>query len=100
MLRATRAARRGTEKPTDLRSKLRAWAGRVSGRADRRLLFAVVDATDALVTSCNQLADRLAAQEAVNADVTAAFGEEITQLRAEVIHLQRVVDSLHDSGNE
>ncbi len=60
----------------------------------------MVDATDALVTSCNQLADRLAAQEAVNADVTAAFGEEITQLRAEVIHLQRVVDSLHDSGNE
>ena len=32
--------------------------------------------------------------ESVTADVTGTFGEEITQLRAEVLRLQRVVASL------
>jgi hypothetical protein len=78
---------------------LRAWAGRVSGRADRRLLFALADATEALAAQCDLLSDRLAAQEAVTADVTSAFGQDIAQLRAEVLHLQRLVASLQDPGS-
>lgn len=73
--------------------------GRVSGRSDRHLLFALAQATEAIATHCDLLADRLAAQEAVTADVTGAFGEEITRLRAEVLHLQRLV-SLRDAPHE
>ena len=70
-------------------AKLRAWAGRVSGRADRRLLFAIAHATDAIAAHCDLIADRLATQETITADISRAFGEEISQLRSEVIHLQR-----------
>jgi len=73
------------------RGALRAWAGRVSGRSDRRLLLALAQATEVVATHCDLLADRLAAQEAVGADVAATFGEEITRLRAEVLHLRRLV---------
>jgi hypothetical protein len=72
---------------------LRAWAGRISGRADRRLLFAIAHATDAIAARCDVIADRLATQEAITGDITRAYGEEISQLRSEVIHLQRVVGS-------
>ena len=67
----------------------RAWAARVSGRADRRLLLALARATDAVAAHCDQLVDRLAAQEAVTADVAGSFGQELALLRAEVLHLQR-----------
>ena len=70
---------------------LRSWAGRISGRADRRLLVALVDATEAVVTHCDLLADRLTAQEAVTQDVAESFGQEIVQLRAEVLRLQTQV---------
>jgi hypothetical protein len=73
---------------------IRGWAGRVSGRSDRRLLLAVATATDAVAAQCDHVADRLTTQEAVSADVASVFGEEIAQLRAEVLHLQRVVASL------
>jgi len=63
------------------RSSMRAWAGRISGRSDRRLL----------------LIDRVNAQEAVSADVAAALGQEIVQLRAEVVHLERSLVSLRDA---
>ena len=75
---------------------VRAWLGRVSGRSDRHLLFALAQATEAIAAQCDLLADRLAAHETVTADVTGAFGEEITRLRAEVLHLQRLV-SLRDA---
>jgi hypothetical protein len=75
---------------------LRSWAGRVSGRADRRLLLALVGATEALVAHCDVLAERVSAQEAMVADVTSSFGHEIVQLRAEVIDLRRHVASLRD----
>jgi len=78
---------------------LRAWAGRVSGRSDRRLLVALAGATEALAVHCDQLVDRLTAQEAVTADVTDSFGQEITLLRAEVVHLQRSVDALRDTDS-
>jgi uncharacterized protein YceH (UPF0502 family) len=73
----------------------RAWAGRVSGRSDRRLVLALAGATEAIATHCDQLAARLAEQEAVTADVASSFGQEIAQLRAEVIRLQRSVDAVH-----
>jgi hypothetical protein len=76
---------------------LRSWAGRISGRADRRLLVALVGATEAIATHCDLLADRLAAQEAVTEDVVGCFGQEIVQLRAEVLHLQAQVTSLRET---
>ena len=74
------------------------WDG---SRGDRTVTcsFALAQATEAIATHCDLLADRLAAQEAVTADVTGAFGEEITRLRAEVLHLQRLV-SLRDTPHE
>jgi hypothetical protein len=77
-------------------SSLRAWAGRVSGRSDRRLLLALAAATEAIAAHCDLLIDRVSAQEAVTADVADALGQEIVQLRAEVIHLQRSLLSLRD----
>jgi hypothetical protein len=68
---------------------LRAWAGRVSGRSDRRLLLALAESTEVLAARCDLLVDRLAAQEAVTADVAGALGQDLTLLRAEVLHLQR-----------
>ena len=73
---------------------IRAWAGRVSGRSDRRLLLALAGATEAIAVHCDLLVERLTAQEAVTADVASSFGQEIVQLRAEVDHLQRSVDAL------
>jgi len=89
------ARRAGTTR--SFRRNVRAWAGRVSGRSDRRLLLSLASATDAVAARCDHVVDRLTTQEAVTADVTDAFGEEIAQLRAEVLHLQRVVASLQGS---
>ena len=88
-----------SERDTGTTRSLRAWAGRVSGRADRRLLLALADATEAMAARCDLLSDRLAAQESVTADVAAAFGQEITLLRAEVQHLQRQVASRQGPGS-
>ena len=76
---------------------LRSWAGRISGRADRRLLVALVGATEAVVTHCDLLADRLTAQEAVTQDVAESFGQEIVQLRAEVLRLQTQVSAWRET---
>ena len=76
---------------------LRSWAGRISGRVDRRVLVALVGATEAIATHCDLLADRLAAQEAVTQDVAEAFGQELVQLRAEVVRLQTHVTSLRET---
>jgi hypothetical protein len=92
--------RDGAGRPASLRGTVRAWLGRISGRSDRRLLFALADATEAIAAHCDLLGDRLAVQEAVTADVAGAFGEEITSLRAEVLHLQRLVMSLHDAPDD
>jgi hypothetical protein len=73
---------------------LRAWLARVSGRADRRLLFAVATVTQELLLRCDELAQRLERQEAVTEDVTGALGEDVTQMRAEVERLRRLVESL------
>lgn len=78
-----------------VRTTIRGWAGRITGRSDRRLLVALVDATNAVANHCDQLTDRLNAQEALSEDVAGTFGEDITNLRAEVIHLRRLVADLH-----
>jgi hypothetical protein len=72
------------------RATARAWAGRVTGRADRRLMFALAKATDALVHQQDVLVDRLTAQEAITADTVFAYGEDITRLRAEVTRLRNL----------
>jgi uncharacterized protein YceH (UPF0502 family) len=92
-LRRIRSDRKATKR------SFRSWAGRVSGRADRRLLLALTDAMEATAMQCDLLADRLAAQEAVTADVAGALGQEVTQLRAEVAHLQRSLDTLRDPAS-
>jgi hypothetical protein len=73
-----------------LRASARAWAGRVSGRSDRRLLYALAEATSALVDHCDSLTDRLATQETLLDEFTTILGEEVTRLRAEVDHLRRL----------
>ncbi|HEX3333946.1 MAG TPA: hypothetical protein VHS57_06370 [Acidimicrobiales bacterium] len=83
---------------SSLPARLRAWAGRVTGRSDRYLLSTVARATDAVAAHCDALTDRLSAQEAITADVTAAFGQELAQLRAEVQHLRRVVGTPSDAA--
>jgi len=87
------ARRLGAGRP----DSVRAWLGRISGRSDRRLLVSLAGATEAIAAHCDLLGDRLAVLEAVTADVAAAYGEEISRLRAEVLHLQRLVVSLHDA---
>jgi len=83
-----------------LRLRTRAWLARVTGRADRHLLSGVADATDAIAAHCDALSDRLAAQEALTADVASVLGEEITRLRAEVTHLRRIVEARHDPTHD
>jgi len=78
---------------------LRTWAGRVTGRSDRRLISALASATDAVADHCDQLVNRLTSQEAKTADMARTFGEELAQLRAEVDHLRNVVTSLQPPQN-
>jgi hypothetical protein len=73
-----------------IRASARVWAGRVSGRSDRRLLYAIAEATSALVDHCDALTDHLATQESLLDELTTILGEEVTRLRAEVDHLRRL----------
>lgn len=73
--------------------RLRAWVGRVSGRADRRLLHVLADATEVLAAHCDAMTDRLNASEDVRADTTKVFGEELTALRAEAAHLRTLAQA-------
>jgi hypothetical protein len=50
----------------------------------------VTEAVDALVTHFDSLSDRLTATESLCAEVAAAYGEELTRLRAEVLRSNRV----------
>ena len=61
------------------------------GRTDRHLLFALARATDALATHCDVLSDRFSNQAAITADLGDTLGSDVTQLRAEVIRLRRLV---------
>ncbi len=82
-------------RPTSVVKAARAWAGRSPllgrGRANRRLLGSLIRATDAVAAHGDQVADRLGHQEALLQEITEAFGEDITRLRAEVIQLRRLI---------
>jgi hypothetical protein len=73
------------------RDTARLWAGRLSGRSRRRLVAALAGATLELADRCEVLTDRLMTQEDVTEDVATAFGEELSRLRAEVMHLARLL---------
>jgi hypothetical protein len=60
-----------------------------SKKADRELLGALIRAVDVLAVRCDELADQLATMAGVTDDVTAAFGEDLTHLRAELIAARR-----------
>ena len=74
-----------------LRARARRWAGRISGRSDRRLLFAIAQATDALAVRCDEMAERLSNQEGIVEDVATAYGEDLTHLRTEIRLLRELV---------
>jgi hypothetical protein len=92
-----RALLEGPDPDPPLRARARRVASRMSGRSDRRLLLAVAAATDALATHCDQLQDRLSDHEKIAEDVTAAYGEDLARLRAEVDRLRELVQSLHQT---
>jgi hypothetical protein len=58
--------------------------------------MAVAEAVDVLVAHCDLLTERLNSDESVNADLAAAYGTEITELRAEIIRLSRQPDRSGD----
>ena len=76
-----------------LRATVRAWAGRVSGRADRRLLFSLAEVTNALLEHCDSLVEHISRDETLAEHVIASFGEDLTHLRAEVNGLRRSISS-------
>lgn len=83
-----------------LRVRVRGWAGRLSGRANRRQVHALAAATEALVQRCDALVDRLGALESLTTEVTETFGAELARLRAEVAHLRTQAASLeHRKGD-
>jgi hypothetical protein len=73
-------------------------AGRVTGRSDRYLAQKTTRATDEIVAHCDALTDRVVALESLTSEVTGAFGQELAQLRAEVLHLRRIVTAQGDSA--
>jgi hypothetical protein len=92
-VRREHAARLHTARgPAGFRTRARAWAGRVTGRADRRLLQALTEAIDALAVHSDGMVDRINSQLDKDSEVIAALGEEISWLRAEVIALREIVN--------
>lgn len=78
------------------RDTARLWAGRLTGRSRRRLVAALAGATIELADRCEVLTDRMVTTEEVTEDVATAFGEELSRLRAEVMHLARLVAELSE----
>jgi hypothetical protein len=83
--------RRRALRSGSFRDTARLWAGRLTGRSRRRLVAALAGATLELADRCEVLTDRLMTQEDVTEDVATAFGEELSRLRAEVMHLARLL---------
>ena len=75
-----------------LRARVRAWASKASGRADRHRVSQLAAATDAVATQCDALTDHVTALEAVVDDLAATLGSEVARLRAEVAHVRRLLD--------
>jgi hypothetical protein len=95
--RSASASRSDRALSHSFRIRLRAWAGRATGRSDRYLTQKVAGATDEIVSHCDAVSDHVAALESLTSEVTGAFGQELAQLRAEVQHLRRIVTSQRGS---
>jgi hypothetical protein len=52
-----------------------------------------------MATQLDLLTDRLTSLEAMTADITDAFGQELARLRAEVTHVQRSVAAPRELGS-
>ncbi len=96
--RAESAAQQAPRRGVPVRARFRRWAGRISGRADRRFMFAVAGATDVLIERCDSIADRLERQETLLAEVAESYGSELARLRAEVGHLRAAVPAENPHG--
>jgi hypothetical protein len=65
---------------------IRTAARRAIGPVDDELSGDLIRAVDALAARCDELSQRLAAQEELTAELTASLGQEVTRLRAAVAH--------------
>jgi hypothetical protein len=96
-LRRELAYQRGER--ASLRQSARFWAGRITGRSRRRLLLALSAATIELAVQSDRLTERVVAQEELTGDIAATLGEDLTRLRAEVLHIRRLGAPL-DEGRD
>jgi hypothetical protein len=71
--------------------RARAYVNRGLGNPDRALVADLIRSVDAVAARCDELADRLANQHVVVADVAIIFGEDLTRLRAELARLAQQV---------
>ena len=92
-LRAAVASLAAREATATLPVRVRTWVGRVTGRRNRYLLEALARATVEIADRCDELAARLTDQESLVADVARTYGEELARSRAEILHLQGMIDS-------
>ena len=58
---------------------------------ERELIGVLIRTADALALRCDEISDRLAAQESLMEDVTESFGADLTQLRSELIGFRTVL---------
>ena len=75
--------------PTSLASRVR--RGTLGVRRERELIGSLIRAVDAVALRCDEIADRLANQEALVEEVVAAYGEDLTQLRVAVAAMRTAV---------
>jgi hypothetical protein len=82
-IRITATSTGGSSPWQRLIRRLRRMANRVPGSIDREMIADLIRAIDAVAARCDEMADRLAAQQIVVNDAVTIFGEELTRLRAE-----------------
>jgi hypothetical protein len=57
-------------------------------RRERELIGSLIRAVDAVALRCDEIADRLASQEALVEEVVASYGEDMTQLRVALLAMR------------
>jgi hypothetical protein len=72
--------------------KLRRFLPYSSG--ERELIGVLIRTADSIALRCDEIADRLAAQESLTEDVTESFGADLTQLRSELIRFRTVLPGI------
>lgn len=94
----------GSEQPIAAWRKLlrrgRHYVNRGLGNPDRALMADVIRTIDTVAARCDELADRLANQHVVVADMAAIFGEDLTRLRAELARLAGRAASSTAAGDD